>query len=191
MATRVPPSSRITTSAESAFGVSASARGVAVAVTPGNNGEPAPLPRPRLALRPRRRACPPSAQPLGRRADTTRGAATGGMISRSSGHGQRFPRSQGRSPQRTARPAQADRLHRQQGSPAKPALPVGPHTDGGASVTGSENKHSAWSGGSAPSQRPGAAGHASSPHRRRSLIRIGVRDLTPLPLRYFAAVPGL
>jgi hypothetical protein len=37
---------RSMTSAESAFGVCASARGIAVAVTPGNNGEPAP---PRLA----------------------------------------------------------------------------------------------------------------------------------------------
>jgi hypothetical protein len=44
--------------AESAFGASASARGIAVAVTPGNSRVPAPLPRPRLALRPRRRAVP-------------------------------------------------------------------------------------------------------------------------------------
>jgi hypothetical protein len=45
-----------TVCAESAFGASASARGIAVAVTPSNNGELAPLPHLRLALRPRRRA---------------------------------------------------------------------------------------------------------------------------------------
>ena len=45
---------------------------------------------------------------------------------------------------------------------APPRSQHGPPTDGGASLTGSENKHSAWSGGSTPSQRPGGAGHASS-----------------------------
>lgn len=49
-----------------------------------------------------------------------RGATTSGMISALSRPGQRFPCSQVRSPQRTARPAQADRLHRRQESPAKP-----------------------------------------------------------------------
>jgi hypothetical protein len=33
-------------------------------------------------------------------------------------------------------------------------------------------------------------GPASRPHRWRSPVRMGVRDLTPRPLRYFAAVPG-
>src|ERR1039457_1888388 len=34
-------------------------------------------------------------------------------------------------------------------------------------------------------------GRASSPRRWRSLIRMDVRDLIPLPLRYFAAVQAL
>jgi hypothetical protein len=101
--------------AESAIGASASARGIAAAVTPGNNGEPAPLPRPRLALRPRRRAAParaaaqnrrapapdaPSAAPCRRhrpslfvsraRAATTRCATADGMISAHFGPRQRF-----------------------------------------------------------------------------------------------------
>jgi hypothetical protein len=106
--------------AESAIGAYASARGIAVAVTPGNNGEPAPLPRPRPAHRPRRRAAAaraaaaraaaqnrrapapdaPSAAPCRRhrpslfvsraRAATTRCATADGMISAHFGPRQRF-----------------------------------------------------------------------------------------------------
>jgi hypothetical protein len=72
---------------------------------------------------------------------------------------------------------------------ASPRSQQGPHTDASQVSQAAKEKHPAWSGSPSPSQRP-AADHASNPHRRRSHIRTEVRDLTPLPLRYFAAVPG-
>jgi hypothetical protein len=181
--------------------------GMAVAVTPGNNGEPAPPPRPRLALRPRRRAAPacasaqtgalprltgqarrdrgavlePSAQPLVRRAAstaaTTRSATADGMISALFRSPTAPPTQPGETTTANGATSPADCLHWRQESPTKSAQPrsrQGRTLMAGHVSQAAKNGHSAWSGASAPSQRPSAAGHASSPHRWRSLIRIRV-----------------
>jgi hypothetical protein len=125
------------------------------------------------------------------RAAITRGARADGRISALFEARQRN-RAARRSPQRTARPAQTDRLHRRQESPTKPRRRrawQGRTLTAGQVSQAAKNGHSAWSGGNAPSQRAGCS-RPCQPYRWRSHIRIGVRDLTPLPLRYFAAVPG-
>jgi hypothetical protein len=180
------------------------------------NRRPA-APCPRLALRPRRRAPRRKTGALPRRtrrARRVRGAvptlSARPLCAQARHHarrGQRHDlgalsgpdsasRAARRPPQRTARPAQADRLHRRQESPAKPAQPrsrQGRTLTAGQVSQAAKNGDSAWPGGSAPPGRLAAwprQGRASSPHRGRSLIRMEVRDLTPLPLRYFAAVPS-
>jgi hypothetical protein len=133
------------TRSDSAFGVSASARGIAVAVTPGNNGEPAPrraLPAPRASAASACASAQTGALPRRtRRARRVRGAvptlSARPLCAQGRHHarrGQRHDlgalsgpdsasRAARRPPQRTARPTQADRLHQRQKSPAKPAPP--------------------------------------------------------------------
>ena len=110
---------------------------------------------------------------------TTCGAATSSMISALFMPWQRFPRSQERSPQRTVRPAQADRLHRRQGSPQNPRR----HGADRAAHWQRDKCHRQRRMSILPGQEPlhrlsawPQQGRASKPHRWRSLIRMGVRE---------------
>ena len=101
---------------------------------------------------------------------------------------QRFSRSQERSPQRTARPAQADLLSMRQESKLEK-----PGQNGCASVCG--KSQGARDQGILAAHKldgfrhePESQNPADSTSRERCPIRTGVRQLGRLPLRYFPAV---